>query len=179
MSENNPIVFKHSSLETATDVGNCLTWKMEAIRADNLPVDTGLADYIAFSVGNLEGQLAQLKELKKQASERENELKRQIEHIKEDGATFLLGNGIDRLDGLICSSVTVTKAKAEKTELIDKKELVINISQDELEELLIGLGKAEYKTVKEEKVTKAQPAKLKINHRKVHTTEVIEEKETK
>ncbi len=174
MSENNPRVFKHTSLETTKDIGSCLLWKMENIRAEKLPIDTGLADYLAFGINNLDAQLAQLKALKVQATKIEKELKSQIEDIKVDGATFLLENGLDRLDGLICSSVTVTKAKEAVSTETETKEFVMNISQAELEELLIGLGKAEIKTVKAEKTSNAIPAKLKINNRKVIVPEVEE-----
>lgn len=174
MSENNQIVFKHTSLETTTDVSSCLDWKMESIRADKLPVDTGLADYISFGVDNLEAQLSQLKALKAQATKREKEIKSQIEYIKIDGASFLLENGLERLDGLICSSVTVSKEKQASVTTIEEREFVMNISQAELEELLIGLGKAEIKTVTKEKTTNSIPAKLKINKRKIAHAEIVD-----
>jgi len=162
----NDLVFKHTSLETSEDVGECLSWKIEAIKADNLPIDTSLADYIAFANDNLEAQLAQLKAVKGEIGQREKALKSQIEHIKVDGATFLLENGLERLEGVICSSVTVTEAKSSKTITTETKEFVMNISQAELEELLIGLGKGEMKTITTEKITNALPAKIRINRRK-------------
>jgi len=168
----NDLVFKHTSLETSDNVGDTLSWKIEAIKADKLPIDTSLADYIAFANDNLEAQLAQLKAVKTEIGQREKALKSQIEHIKVDGATFLLENGLERLDGVICSSVTVTEAKSEKITTTETKEFVMNITQAELEELLIGLGKAEMKTVTKEKVTEEQPAKIRINKRKLHTLEI-------
>jgi len=168
----NNLVFKHTSLEVSDNVGDTLSWKIEAIKADGLPIDTSLADYIAFANDNLEAQLAQLKAVKSEIGQREKALKSKIERIKVDGATFLLENGLERLDGVICSSVTVTEAKASKTVTTETKEFVMNISQVELEELLIGLGKAEMKTIIAEKTTNAIPAKIRINKRKIITPEM-------
>lgn len=171
MSKND-LITKHASLETSGDVVDTLFWKLQNLKEAGLPVDTSLADYIAFSSDNLEAQLAQLKAVKQEVAQREKAIKIQLDRIKEDGATFLLDNGLDRLDGVICSSVTVTKAKESVTTITESKEFVMNISQAELEELLIGLGKAEIKTVKTEKTSNNIPAKLKINKRKVITPEV-------
>ena len=168
----NKLEFKHASLEVSLDVIETLSWKMESVREQNLPIDTSLADYIAFSVDNLEAQKLQLKAVKTEIAQREKALNAQIGRIKEDGATFLLENGLERLNGVICSSVTVSKAKEQVTTITEIKEFVINISQAELEELLIGRGKAEMKTVITEKTSNAIPSKLKINKRKVIVPEV-------
>lgn len=168
------LVFKHASIETSVNVKETLGWKLENLKAENLPMDTGLADYIAFGTDNLDAQLRQLKAAKDEIAKREKLIKEQKEAISIDGAAFLLENGIDRLDGAICSSVTVTAAKEEKREEIEKEIFQINISEQELQDLLIALGKAEMKTITEEKITKAQPAKLRINKRKVQPAEVIE-----
>ncbi len=170
--ENNDLIFKHTSLEITDDVENCLMWKMEDIKGKKLPIDTGLADYIAFANDNLESQLSQLKAVKQEISQREKALKGQIDNIKVNGATFLLENGLDRLDGLICSSVTVSKAREPKTTIEKVKMFVMNISKDELEELLIGLGKGEHVEEEIEKTSNAIPAKLKINKRKIALAEV-------
>lgn len=169
------MVFKHASLETTADVIDTLQWKLQSLEEQNLPIDTSLADYIAFAVDNLDAQKAQLKSVKIELADREKALTAQINRIKEDGATFLLESGLDRLDGLICSSITVTKAKESETTTETTKEFVMNISQAELEELLIGLGKAEMKTIVTEKTSNQLPAKLKINKRKIALTEVVEE----
>lgn len=172
--DEKPVIFKHASIETSKDVKETLGWKMEALKADNLPVDTGLADYIAFATDNLEGQKRQLKAAEEEIKKRLKGIDSQIESIKVDGASFLLEAGIDKLEGVICSSVSVTAAKEEKREEVEQQEFKINIPEDELQELLIALGKAEMVTVKKEKVTKAQPAKLRINKRKVAAAEVEE-----
>jgi len=168
----NELVFKHPSLETSEEIQDTRNWKIEAIKVAKLPIDTSLADYIAFATDNLEAQLSQLKVVKSEIGQREKALKSQIEHIKTDGATFLLENGLGRLDGVICSSITVTEAKPPKTVTTETEEFVMNITQAELEELLIGLGKGEMKTVVTEKTTNAQPAKIRINRRKIHTPEI-------
>ena len=170
--DKNELVFKHSSLETAQNVGETLSWEVESLREQNLPIDTSLADYIAFSVDNLDSQLSQLKAVKAEIAQREKDLKSQIEHIKVDGAIFLTDNGLDRLNGVICSSVTVSEGKEAKTTETEVKELVINISEAEVEELLIGIGKAEFVTKTIEKTSNAIPSKLKINRRKVIVPEV-------
>lgn len=157
----------HTNLETTSDVKDTLEWKIQAIEKDNLPIDTGLADYIALSIDNLDNQLAQIKFVKSELADREKDIKAQIEAIKVDGATFLLENGLEKLGGIFCSSVSVTKEKQSEVVTTEERQLKYNIPQNEIDELLVGLGKAEYETVVVEKKTNFIPAKIRVNKRKI------------
>lgn len=166
---------KHTNLETTQDVKDTLEWKIQEIEKKGLPIDSGLADYIAFSIDNLENQLLQLKLIKNEVADREKAIKSQIEAIKVDGAAFLLGNGLEKLEGVICSSVTVTQGKESEIIPTTETKFVMSITQTELEELLIGLGKAEYKEVITEKITNEIPAKIRVNKRKVLIGQIEDE----
>jgi len=185
----NSLSIKKTSLSTTSDVPNCLEWKISSIKEVGLDVEQSLADYIALSIDEVENSLNQLKQLKADIKNRESELKAQKEKILVDGAEYLHSLDIDRLNGNIVSSVTVSKGKEATTTETEVKELVINITEAEVEELLIGLGKAEIVTKMVEKtsnaipskeiVTKmvektsnAIPSKLKINKRKIIVPEV-------
>ena len=169
------LITKHSNLETTADVKDTLEWKIQTIEDAKLPVDSGLADYIAFSLDNLENQLLQLKSIKTEVSDREKAIKSQIEAIKVDSATFLLEAGLEKIEGVICSSVSVSKGKESEIIPTIEKQFIMNISQAELEELLIGLGKAEYREVTIEKVTNEIPPKIRVNKEKVLVGEIDED----
>lgn len=169
-------LFKHSHLETTRDVEATLNWKLEYIKENNLPIDTGMADYIAFSIDNLDMQLKQIAEAEKQLNQRKQELKKQIETIKIDGAKFLDNMGVDRLDGVMCSSISISKSVEEK--VVEEETIKIEYlkTQSEIDALLISMGYAKEKTIIEEKITKARPAKLRINKRKILNSEVLDER---
>jgi len=148
----------HTSIEQTDDVVETLKWKMEIAQADGLPVENTLADYIALGIDNLHSQLAQLKQLKEQIKERETELKEQDRRIKEGAASFLIENGLDRLDGTIISSVTIAPAKAPTT----KKKFVRDCTAKEAEDLLEQAGLGHYEEVEVE----GSPETVRINKRK-------------
>lgn len=172
MKKNEMIDTKHSSLETSSDIQDTLEWKLENLKAENLPTDTGLADYIAFSIDSLDSQLQQLKAAKGEIKQREDAIKNQIEAIKVEGATFLLENGAQKLDGAICSSISVTKAKDETVTTTKTKKVKRLIGDAAINDLLLGMGMAEMEEVEEEKKTKAQPAKIRVNKRRIVVPEV-------
>lgn len=157
--------FYHGHLESTDDVGNTLDWKINSLNEKELPVEAGIADYIALSFDNIDLQEKQIKILEEQIKDRKKEIAEQKELIKVEGAKFFQRNGFDKLNGVICSSVSLVTAKDEKRETYEVEEVVINITPEEVEELLIGLGKAERKTVTKEKVIKATPARIKVNKR--------------
>ena len=159
-------ILSPTRLETNRDISGELNFKLQKISEKNLPVAATLADYIALGVKNLEDKIRYADEAIKIYQTEKKHIKEQIERVKIEGAKFLIDNGIDRLDGVACSSVTVTKAKPEKINKTEKKEFVPLISEDEIEELLLSLGKAEMRSVVVEKISQATPAKLRINYKK-------------
>ena len=165
---------KHTGLSTTDDVSGCLEWKILSIEESGLDIEESLCDYIGYGISEIENSLEQLKRLKLEIKKREDDLKSQKTMVLIDGAKFLQAQNIDKLNGNILSSVTVTKAKEETITTKEVKEFVINISDSEVEELLIGLGKAELVTRTIEKTSNAMPAKLRINKRKIALSEVVE-----
>ena len=159
-------LIKKTSLESSSDISDTLEWKLKTIEEAKLPTETALADYIALGIENLNNKLFYAQEVKKEYEEDIKEIKGQIEHIKIGGAKFLTDTGIEKLEGVICSSITISKEK--QAEDIETTEMVFTplISQAEIEELLIALGKAEMKEVVTTKTTNFIPSKLKINKKR-------------
>ena len=160
-------LIKKTSLEQSEDVIDTLEWKIKTIEESKLPIESGLADYIALAVDNLDNELKYISSIEKQISDKKKWLKNQIEKIKIDGAKYISSLGIEKLEGVICSSVTISNEKPAKEEEVITKEFNLLISEAEMQELLIGLGKAEMKKVTITKTTNYIPAKLRINKPKV------------
>ncbi len=158
----------HTSLAKTDDVKSTLSWKLESIKEDGLPTDTSLADYIALSLDEIAANLAQLKAVKQEVSQREEVLKSHSKRILEDGAKFIKEFGVDRLDGNICSSVTVTKAKPARTKTTRVFELYTD--KKDMEDFLIDAGLGGYNDVEVE--VPEVPAKLRVNKRKSGTVTV-------
>ncbi len=157
---------KPTSLETASDIHECLNWKIAQLNKEEKCVSTGLADYFYIAVENLEQQLRQLKQLEAEIKSRKREITEQTAAIKREGASFLTGQGIDRLDGVLSSSVTVTPGK----EATVKQRFKTSLTKKEIEQLIIDSGFG----YMEEVESPGMPDTLKINKRKVHLAEVEE-----
>lgn len=160
-------LIKPTSLETSLNVKETLNWKIAQLTEEDRNISNGLADYIYLGVNNLEQQLEQLKQLESDIKERKTALSEQIKAIKQDGATFLIENGIDRLDGVLASSVTVTKGKEES--ITTKFKLLVK--KKESEQFLVDAGLAVYESVE----VPATKDTLRINKRKIALSEVIED----
>ena len=168
-------LIKKTSLQDSADVIDTLKWKVQTIEEKGLPVESGLADYVDLAISNLTNELNYITDVKKQISDREKYIKAQAEAIKIEGAVFMQSLGAEKLEGVICSSISVTKARLESEEMTTSQVFTPLISEEEIQELLLALGKAEMKTVTETKTIKALPAKLKVNKRKIALAEVVEE----
>ena len=170
-------LLKKPSLQETVDVIDTLKWKVQTIEEKGLPVESSLADYVDLAISNLTNELNYITDIKKQITDREKAIKAQIETIKIDGAVFMQNLGCDKLEGVICSSITVTKAREASTEENTTKVFTPLISDEEIQELLLALGKAEMQSITETETVKALPAKLRVNKRKIANAEVIEEKQ--
>jgi len=157
---------KKTSLESTENVKDTLEWKLQSIKVANLPTETALADYIAFSIDNLNNKISYIQVAKKEFEDEIKEVNNQIEYIKTEGAKFLQDAGIERLEGIICSSVTITKGRQEEETETKKAVFTPLISEAEIEEFLIKQGKAEMRVVTETKITKFIAPKLKINSKR-------------
>ena len=159
-------VLKKTSLETTVDVKDTLEYKMNYLKAEGKDIQTSLADYIYMATNSIKSQLDELKELKSQIKSREDTLKMQDGLIKEGTADFLLDMGIDKLQGNLVSSVTLTKAKDATT----KEVYSLIVDKKEAEQYLINAGLA----VMETKEVPATKAKVRVNNRKLALSEVVE-----
>ena len=159
-------VIKATSLETSPNIKETLQWKIAKLTEDDKNISNGLADYIYLADYNLQMQIDQLKQLKEDIKERESSIKHQIDAIKSEGAKFLLENGIDKLEGVLASSVTVTKGKPAGS----KKVFKLLVDKSESEMYLVDAGLAVYESVD----TPAKNDTIRINKRKIALSEVID-----
>ncbi len=81
---------------------------------DNKLVTTspeGVADYITLGVDNLEDKTVRIDKAISDLKQMKLDIKSQVSVIKEQSASWLSSTGVDRLDGLIVSSITVSEPK--------------------------------------------------------------------
>jgi len=157
-------LIKATSLETTIDIQETLEWKINSLIEQDKNVSNGLADYFGIGLGNLDAQLLQLDEVTKEIKSRKEAIKAQITAIKEDGAYFLESQGIDKLEGVLTSSVTITKGKPETSKvrfklLVDKKAS---------EAYLVDGGLAVFESIE----IPATKDMLRVNKRKIITPEI-------
>lgn len=109
-------------LETAPihEVGAVLDMKLGETSPE------GVADYIGLSVQNLDDRLLRIKEAEAQIKSLKSELTSQIETIKIGSAKWLEESGIDKLQGMYVSSVSVSKSKPKEDVKIINEESLIN-----------------------------------------------------
>ena len=115
----------HTSLAKSPDTYETLKWKQDTLQQEGRLTESALADYIALAVTEVDGQLHQLSEVKKEIADREKWLKAQKETILKGAAQFLEVQGVDRLEGNIVSSVTVTKPKPAST----KQKFILDVTR--------------------------------------------------
>ena len=159
-------LIKATSLETSTDINSTLEWKINSLIEQDKNISNGLADYLGIGLGNLDSQLAQLDDVTKEINARKKDLKAQITSIKQEGAYFLESQGIDKLEGVLTSSVTITKGKPESTKTVFK----LLVDKKASEAFLVDSGLAVYESVE---VPETKDS-LRVNKRKVALSEVVE-----
>jgi len=157
-------LIKPTSLETSKDIKECLEWKINSLIEQDKNVSNGLADYFGIGLDNLDAQLKQLDEVTKEINSRKSDLKAQITAIKQEGALFLESQGIDKLEGVLTSSVTITKGKPETS----KVKFKLLVDKKASEAYLVDGGLAVYESVE----VSATKDMLRINKRKIALAEV-------
>ena len=175
MAEAKMNLIKKTTLEKSKEVAETLNWKVISLKENDRDLESGIADYIARGVFSLErlteGNKAMVTEL--QGLSKANDA--QIELIKIEGAKWMEENlGTDKLNGQIISSVSVTKGKPEEKVTKKKKEFKMKLTQEELYDYLEERGMGEWVETEVESISKATPAKLRINKGKITRVEVIE-----
>ena len=136
-------LIKATSLETSTNVKETLDWKINSLVEQDKNVSNGLCDYFGIGLNNLDMQLQQLKELEDDIKARKSAINSQKTAIKEEGAYFLESQGIDKLEGVLYSSLSVRKGKAESS----KVKFKLLVGKKESESFLVDAGLAVYENV--------------------------------
>lgn len=167
------IIEKGTSLEIIdNDAKQTLDWKLKQLQDKNLPIESGLADYIEFGMSNIKSKIEQLTNYKDSILEEISKLKKFETDTSEKIAEWLSSQGIDKLKGINCSSITINKgseAKEEKTKIF---KWVWRDDESEEVELRTALSKLwELDFIKEIEIetTKIKPEtkdKIKINSKR-------------
>ena len=161
------IIEKGTSLEIVeNDTKQTLDWKLKQLQDKNLPIESGLADYIEFGMSNIKSKIEQLTNYKDSIIEEINNLKKFELSTSENIADWITKQGIEKLKGIQCSSITINKGSEAKEESIKKVEFKTDLTQKEIEELLVSNKKGEYVEVKITKITPSRKDKIKINSKR-------------
>ena len=86
----------------------------------------GTVDYIGFAVDNLDSKIERMKQAKKELDFLIKMADKQKDIIKLGSALWLVECGLDKLDGDIISSISVTTPAAKETVNITNEESIIN-----------------------------------------------------
>jgi len=113
---------KETRLETAPlqEISVTLDYKLQ----ETSPERT--ADYIALTVQNLDDRLERIKEAETQIKSLKSDIVSQIETIKIGSSKWLSESGIDKLQGLYVSSVSVSSSKPKEDLVVHNEESLIN-----------------------------------------------------
>jgi hypothetical protein len=130
-----------------------------------------VADYIAFSLDNLDANIDRAKQAKKELDEYIKHQQSVIDTIKQDSAKWLSDVGVDKLEGMRISSVTTYQPAHEQKLVIHNREYfehlgLIKTSLDETKiKALINESASDLSKYAEIEVTHKQPL-IKVNGRK-------------
>ena len=161
------IIEKGTSLEILdNDVKQTLDWKLKQLQDKSLPTESGLADYIEFGMSNIKLKIEQLSNYKNSIIAEIDKLKKFELSTSEKIAEWIISQGIDKLKGIQCSSITINKGCEAKEEKIKKFEFETDLTQKEIEEFLVNNGKGKYIEVEMTKITPATKDKIKINSKR-------------
>ena len=127
------------------------------------------ADYIAFVCDKLNSNIERAKQAKRDLDSYIKDNNSQLELIKEITAEWLAESGIDRLDGMVISSITTTNPKPSyevtvtDASLIKTKFFKSTIDKTALKNAMLDGEECEGATL----VTTVKEATLRINKRKI------------
>jgi len=162
---------KQTSLEKPDQtVKDVLDWKSKSLQDNKLPVESGLADYISFAVSNIDEEIQQLSNYKDMITNQIKAIKEHKNLVQEECAEWFRDNGIDKLKGISCSSITINKGKEETSKLtseikhfIKDDEYEIELTFDMAIDLLVGKGIAYPKIIDGIVPVPKTKDKIKIN----------------
>ena len=161
------IIKKETSLEIQSqDTKETLNWKLEQLTNNNLPVEQGMADYIYFGVSNIDSKIKQLKAYKDEILKEISSLEKYQDTVKEDIADWIQEQGIEKLNGIECSSITISKGKEEVEEIEETTKFILDVSEREMQDYLVASSYAHWEKVSITKVTLASKDKIRINSKR-------------
>ena len=170
------LVKKTSLQNVEANVKETLDWKLIQIKEKNLPVESSLADYIAFGMEGIENDIEQLSNYKTLIETQIKQAKENQSKVKIECAEWLANQGLDKLNGLNVSSITITKAVEEKTTItqedvwvdVDSKIVLDknNFPFEKAYELLEANGYIEKDSTDVIKFTSAKPSQIKVNQKR-------------
>lgn len=169
------LINKHTSLESQDQsVKDTLDYKVKDFESRGVPVESGLADYISFGVSNIDTDLEKLSNYKKMIESQIKQLKEHKSKVQEECAEWLNNIGIKKLNGIACSSVTITKGKEATTEKTEVETEIFTMdgfqytSLKDLTDKLVEVGIGVYALEKETtiKEVEATKDKVKINSKR-------------
>lgn len=113
---------KETRLETAPmqEISAILDYKLQETSPE------GVADYIGLTLQNIDDRLQRAKEAELQIKALKAELTSQAETIKIGSAKWLAESGIDKLQGVYVSSVSISSSDPKETLKVLNEESLIN-----------------------------------------------------
>lgn len=158
---------KETSLEMQSqDTKETLNWKLEQLTNNNLPVEQGMADYIYFGVSNIDAKIKQLKAYKDEILKEVKNLKTYKSTVSKEIAEWIQEQGIDKLNGLECSSITINNGNKETEENIITKKFITHLTQDEIYNVINEQGLGHWVVNQEVKVSLATKDTIRINSKR-------------
>lgn len=161
------LVKKTSLQNPDMDTKETLDWKLQQLTAKNIPMESGMADYIAFGMEGIDNDIAQLTNYKALIEAQIKQAKENQSKVKIECAEWLGAQGLDKIEGLKVSSITVTKAVECTTNQTFTTKFVDTFdTEEEYQNFLIGHGKGKFVREEHSKLIPAKPAQIKVNQKR-------------
>ena len=166
----NEIIKKRSITKPDSNVKAILYSKLKHYQEQNLPIEI-LTDYIGKGLQQIDDEIQQLKNYKKMIDEKIKDLQNQTFNVKVQGAEFLRENGLDKLEGIEVSSITINSSTPSSEEVIQEKTFITDLTQKEINDFLVTQNLGRYETKDAIKVTNEIPETLKVNKKRAKKDE--------
>ena len=162
---NDLLIKKRSITKPESNVKAILYSKLKQYQEQDLPIEI-LTDYISKGCLQIEDEIEQLKNYKTIIDSKIKDLELQKINVRVQSAEFLRENGLEKLEGIEFSSITIT----EKKEASEKKEIVktffTDLKKEEINDFLVTQNLGKYTKKEEIKVIEEVPEMIKINKKK-------------
>lgn len=159
------LIKKRSITKPESNVKAILYSKLKQYQEQDLPIEI-LTDYISKGCLQIEDEIEQLKNYKTIIDSKIKDLELQKINVRVQSAEFLRENGLEKLEGIEFSSITIT----EKKEASEKKEIVktffTDLKKEEINDFLVTQNLGKYTKKEEIKVIEEVPEMIKINKKK-------------